>query len=123
MSENSSNKRLAKNTLLLYFRMLFTMGVGIYTSRVVLKYLGVEDYGIYNVVGGFVAMFAIISQAMATATQRFLSFEIGKKGKGNITRQFSTSLYIHFILAFLVFILAETVGLWMLNSKIVIPDS
>lgn len=118
-SEN--NKRIAKNTLLLYFRMLFMMAISLYTSRVVLSTLGETDYGIYNVVGGFVSMFAIISGAMTTATQRFLSFEIGKKEKGNITAVFTTAVMIHIFLSVLVLIFAETFGLWFLNSVMNFP--
>ena len=80
----TNNKRIAKNTLLLYFRMLFMMAIGLYTSRVILDKLGEVDFGIYNVVGGFVTMFTVVSGAMTTATQRFLSFEIGKREKGNV---------------------------------------
>ena len=76
---NSNTKRIAKNTLMLYVRMLFSMIVSLYTSRVILNMLGVEDYGIYNVVGGFVSMFAIISSALSSATSRFITFELGKK--------------------------------------------
>ena len=77
---SSNNKRIAKNTILLYFRMLVTMAVTLYTSREVLAALGVEDYGIYNVVGGVVALFSFINSAMSTSTQRFLVFELGKGG-------------------------------------------
>ena len=79
---SDNNKRIAKNTLFLYVRMLFMMFIGLYTSRVILDKLGEVDFGIYNVVGGFVTMFAIISGAMTSATQRFLSFEIGKRREG-----------------------------------------
>ena len=78
ITSQGENNRIAKNTLMLYFRMFITMAVGLYTSRIVLAILGVQDYGIYNVVGGFVSMFTVISGTMTTATQRFLSFEIGK---------------------------------------------
>lgn len=91
----NSRSRVAKNTLFLYFRMLVTMAVGIYTSRVVLATLGVSDYGIYNVVGGFVGMFAMISASMAASVQRFLSHEIGKKEKGNIIAVFTNAVLIH----------------------------
>lgn len=75
--------------------MFITMAVGLYTSRIVLAILGVQDYGIYNVVGGFVSMFSVISGTMTTATQRFLSFEIGKKENGNVRNLFATSVMIH----------------------------
>ena len=76
--KSENNKRIAKNTFLLYFRMLFTMGVSLYTSRVVLNTLGVEDFGIYNVVGGVVVMFSFLNSSLATATQRFLNYEMGQ---------------------------------------------
>lgn len=97
------------------------MAVSLYTSRVVLNTLGVEDYGIYNVVGGFVAMFGFLNSAMATATQRFLSFEIGRKDDIQLSNVFSMSINIHFIIAFIILLFAETVGLWFLNTQLTIP--
>lgn len=120
MSE-SNNKRIAKNTLLLYVRMLFMMAIGLYTSRVILDKLGEVDFGIYNVVGGFVTMFAVISGAMTSATQRFLSFEIGKGKDGNVKGIFSTMVYIHLFLAILILILGEVVGVWFLNTYMNFP--
>jgi O-antigen/teichoic acid export membrane protein len=120
-SSSSSNKRIAKNTMMLYIRMLLTMGVSLYTSRVVLNTLGVEDYGVYNVVGGFVAMFGFMNNAMTSATQRFLSFKIGEKDSDGIRNVLSMSLNIHFIIAFVILVLAETVGLWFLNTQLKIP--
>ena len=116
------NKRIAKNTLMLYFRMFVTMVVGLYTSRVILATLGVEDYGIYNVVGGFVSMFSVISGTMTTATQRFLSFEIGKKESGRIKELFTTAVMIHVFLALLVLFVAESFGLWFINHKMIFPS-
>ena len=118
---NSNNKRIAKNTLLLYVRMLFMMFIGLYTSRVILDKLGEVDFGIYNVVGGFVTMFAIISGAMTTATQRFLSFEIGKGKHGNVKGIFSTMIYIHLFLALAVLVVGEIVGVWFLNAHMNFP--
>ncbi len=106
---------------MLYIRMLLTMSVSLYTSRIVLNTLGVEDYGIYNVVGGFVAMFGFMNSAMTSATQRFLSFEIGRKDSDGIRNVLSMSLNIHFIIAFAIFLLAQTVGLWFLNTQLKIP--
>jgi O-antigen/teichoic acid export membrane protein len=119
--ESVNNKKIAKNTLLLYMRMLFLMAINLYTSRIVLSALGVTDYGIYNAVGGFVAMFTVISGAMATATQRFLSFEIGAKNKEKIAKVFSTAIVIHIFLALIILLLAETVGLWFLNNNMIFP--
>ena len=116
-----NNKRIAKNTLLLYIRMLFMMAVSLYTSRLVLDILGEVNFGIYNVVGGFVTMFAVISGAMTTATQRFLSFEIGKGSQGNVHSLFSTAVMIHVILAGIILVLAETIGLWFLNTQMNFP--
>lgn len=118
---SANNKRIAKNTLLLYFRMIITMLVSLYTSRVVLNTLGVEDFGIYNVVGGVVAMFGFLNSSMASATQRFLSFELGRQDYAQLKKVFSMSLNIHFLIAIVIFILAETVGLWFLNTRMVIP--
>lgn len=121
MSDNSTSKRIAKNTLVLYFRMLFLMAISLYTSRVVLKALGIEDYGIYNVVGGFVAMFSIISGSLSASITRFLNYEMGLGISDRLKRIFSTSVTIQVILSFIVVLLAETIGLWFLNYKMQIP--
>lgn len=118
---SSENNRIVKNTLFMYLRMLLVMVVTLYTSRVVLCILGIENYGIYNVVAGVVVLFAFVNQAMATATQRYFSFELGKSEKSDISKIFSISLRIHFAIAGIVLILAETVGLWFLNSKMNFP--
>ena len=123
MSAQSSdnNKRIAKNTLLLYFRMLFMMVVSLYTSRVILNTLGVEDYGINNVVGGVVTMLAFINNAMSSATQRYITFELGKQNRVRLNHIFSTALQIHGLISLLIFILGETIGLWFFYEKLVIP--
>lgn len=122
MSQSSeNNKRIAKNTMLLYARMLFMMAVSLFTSRVVLNTLGVEDYGIYNVVGGVVAMFGFINGAMSSATQRYITFALGKDDMRNLQRVFSTALQIHFLIAAVIVVLGETVGLWFLYSQMQIP--
>lgn len=118
-SEN--NKRIAKNTMILYFRMILIMLVSLYTSRIVLNTLGVEDFGIFNVVGGFVTMFGFLNSAMASATQRFLSFEIGKNDKVRLKNVFSMSVNIHFLIAFAILLLAESIGLWFVNTQLTIP--
>lgn len=117
----SSNKRIAKNTLLLYGRMLLIMAVSLYTSRVVLNALGVEDYGIYNVVGSVVTMFAFLNGALVTSTQRYLTFDLGKGNFEHLKIVFTTSIYIHALISLIIVILAETVGLWFFYSKMVIP--
>lgn len=119
---SDNNKRIAKNTLLLYFRMLIMMGINLYTSRVVLDVLGASDFGLYNVVGGFVTMFTLISGAMTTASQRFLSFEIGKGDAGDIQSLFSTAVLIHVFLAMIIFVLGETLGVWFVNSYMNFPQ-
>lgn len=119
MSEESqsSNKRIAKNTVLLYFRMLFTMAVSLYTSRIVLATLGVEDYGIYNVVGGIVVVLSFLNGAMAGATQRFLNVELGRRDYVRLHKVFSTSVIIHSGVAGAIILLAETIGVWFLNTQ------
>ena len=120
-THTENTKRIAKNTLMLYGRMLFSMVVSLYTSRVVLNTLGVEDYGIQNVVGGFVTMFSIFSNSLSSSVSRFLTFELGRGDKENLKRVFSTAIFVHIGLALLVLVLAETVGLWFVNNKMVIP--
>nr|WP_321376020.1 lipopolysaccharide biosynthesis protein [uncultured Bacteroides sp.] len=125
ISNNTSanNKRIAKNTVFLYIRMLFTMAVSLYTSRVVLNTLGVDDYGIYNVVGGVVSLTTFLNGMMTAATQRFLNIEIGKDVYDRITKAFSTAVQIHIGISLVVLILAETIGVWFLNNKMNIPVS
>ncbi|MGV8093752.1 MAG: lipopolysaccharide biosynthesis protein [Mangrovibacterium sp.] len=122
MGNEQSNKRIAKNTLVLYFRMILTMLVSLYTSRVVLNTLGVEDYGTYNVVGGVVTMFGFFNGAMSSATQRFLSFDLGRGDYLQLRKTFNATLIIHTVIAILVFILAETVGLWFVNTQLNLPE-
>lgn len=98
------------------------MGVTLFTSRVIFQTLGVEDYGIYNVVGGVVTMFSFISASLATASQRFITFELGKGEEGDITNVFSTCLYIHILLAIVIAIIVEPIGLWFINNKLMIPE-
>ena len=123
MENHSNNKRIAKNTLFLYFRMFIKMGVSLYTSRIVLNVLGIQDYGIYNVVGGVVAMVAIINVSLASASQRFLTFELGRKNFDKLSQIFSTTVTIHIIIAIIVFFLAETLGLWFINRQMNIDIS
>ncbi len=118
-SENT--RRIAKNTVMLYIRMLLIMAVTLYTSRVVLNVLGVEDFGIYNVVGGIVVMFSFLNGAMATSTQRFLSFSLGKNDQDQVARVFSMSMTTHISIALIVLLLAETLGLWIFYRYLNIP--
>ena len=122
MGKNNSNSQiLAKNTLFLYIRMLLTMLVSLYTSRVILKYLGVEDYGIYNAVGGIVSMFGVISASLSTAISRSLTFELGKENSERLKKVFSISIIIQLCIIAVIVLLGETLGLWFLNNKMVIP--
>ena len=122
MTSSENNKRIAKNTLMLYIRMLLTTGVSLYTSRVVLNVLGVADYGIYSVIGGVVSMFGFINSSMASATQRFFSYEIGRRSRHRLQNVFNMSVNIHLIIAVIVYILAETIGLWIINTQLTIPS-
>ena len=120
-SENT--KRIAKNTLMLYGRMLFSMFVSLYTSRVVLATLGVEDFGISNAVGGVIAMLGFLNDSMSGATSRFLTYELGKGNGSKLKETFSTAVIIHIGIALFIFVFGETIGLWFLENKLVIPES
>lgn len=120
-SEN--NKRIAKNTLFMYFRMGITMLVQLYTSRIVLNSLGVDDYGIYNVVGSVIVAFSFISGPLGTATQRFYNFELGKNNKQGVNSIFNHSLFIYLILSLILFIIIEIAGIWFINNKMQLPAS
>lgn len=122
-TSSENNKRIAKNTLLLYFRMIFMMAVSLYTSRVVLNTLGVEDFGIYNVIGGVVAMFSIISGGLSAAISRYITFELGQDNIERLKSVFSSSVTIQIGLAVLIFLLAEVGGIWFLNEKMNLPES
>lgn len=124
MSQSSdNNKRIAKNTMMLYFRMLFSMLVTLYTSRVVLEKLGVSDFGTYNVVGGICTLFTFLNGTLSSSTHRFLIYEIGRKNVEKLKRVFSTSLFNHVLIALFIFVLCETIGIWLLENKLVIePD-
>jgi O-antigen/teichoic acid export membrane protein len=117
----SNTTRIAKNTLMLYFRQILIMLVSLYTVRVVLETLGAEDYGIYNVVAGVVTMFGFLSNSMASATQRYLSVELGKGNFEQLKIVFSVSFTIYLLIAFAVLILAESVGLWFIYKELAIP--
>ena len=120
MSQDN-NKRIAKNTLLLYVRMLFTMAVSLFTSRVILNTLGVEDYGINNVVGGIVTMFSVLSGSLSASISRFITFELGKGNLQRLKTVFSTGVNIQLGMSILVVVVAEAVGIWFLNTKMNIP--
>ena len=122
MSNNTqSDTRIAKNTMFLYFRMLLTMAIGLFTSRIVLQVLGAENYGIYTLVGGVVILFTFINNSLLSGTQRFLSYELGKD-EPNVKEVFSSCFRLHLILSVLFLIAAETIGLWFVNTQLVIPE-
>lgn len=119
---SDNNKRIAKNTLLLYFRMFVMMAVSLFTSRVILQTLGVEDFGIYNVVGGIVAMMGMFNGAMSSSIQRYLSYEIGKENKEQLRKTFNVCFFIYVFMCIVFLLAAETIGLWFLNTQLVIPN-
>lgn len=124
MSDNSasSNKRIAKNTLMLYARTFFVMIISLFTSRIVLKALGVEDYGVYNVVGGLVSMFSLISQSLSSSMSRYITYEIGSGDKERLAAVFSTSKVVQGILAIIVIVVGEIIGLWFMHTEMQIPE-
>lgn len=121
-NNNIENSRIAKNTILLYIRMLFLMAISLYTSRAILQILGVEDFGIYNVVGGFISLFGILNTAIGTSTSRYITFAIGKGDKYTLKKVFSICVLTHFIISIIILILAETIGLWFVINKLSIPE-
>ena len=121
MPNNNINNRIAKNTLYLYLRMFVTMAVSLYTSRVVLQVLGVSDYGLYNVIGGVIASFSMLSSALTVGTQRFLTYAMGERSEEKLKRTFSIALGLHVFLAIIVLVLSETIGLWFVCNKMNIP--
>lgn len=119
---NLKNKRIAKNSTLMYLRMFIVMGINLFTVRYVLKALGQEDYGIFNVVAGIISMFQSIGMILATSTQRFLSFAIGRKDNKKIQCIYSASINIYAILGLVILILSETIGLWFFNNYLIFPE-
>lgn len=122
MAEQSVNKRIAKNTIFLYLRMIVVLVVSLYTSRVILSTLGATDYGIYNVVGGVVTIMTFLSGALGGSTSRFLTYDLGVGNQGKLNQTFSAALLLHIGVALLVVLFGETGGLWLLYNKLVIPD-
>lgn len=119
---SSSNQRLAKNSVFLTIRMVIVLAISLYTTRVVLHVLGVEDYGVYNVVCGFVSMFTFLNTSMSNGIQRFFNYELGKNGEDGARKVYCTALYIQIMLAIIIVVLTESVGLWYLHNKMVIPE-
>ena len=123
MDARQDNKRIALNTIFLYLRQLLVMVISLYTSRLVLKELGVEDFGIYNVIGGFVALLSVISGSLSAAMSRFYTFELGRKDINQLRLVFSTSISVLLTLAIIIFVLGEILGTWAINDFLVIPSS
>ena len=118
----SDSRRIAKNTIYMYIRMILIMLVSIYTSRVVLDKLGVNDYGLYSAVASVIAMVTFLSQTLSTSTSRFLAYDIGKGDESRLRNTFSTAFFSHFFLAILIVVIMESVGLWYMTAKFVIPE-
>ena len=122
MLATTDNKRIAKNTIYLYFRMLLIMAVTLYTSRIYLQVLGETDFGIYNIVGGVIVLLSFISGSMSTSTQRFLNYEMGKDDCEKLGKIFSSSMIVYIIFSFCFLVIGETFGLWFLNTQMNIPS-
>lgn len=122
MNYSNNNKRIAVNTLFLYIRMLFTMAISLYTSRVILKVLGADDFGIYNVVGGVVVLFSFLTNAMTSSTQRFLNYNLGLNDRTKISNVFNTAIQTHLTILFIVLFCSETIGLWFVQTHLNIPS-
>ena len=122
MSENSSNKRIVKNTMFLYVRMMVVMIVALFTSRIILNTLGATDYGIYNVVGGIVTIVAFLNSALGGSTSRYLTFALGEGILEKQKKTFGAALNLHICIALLVLIVGETIGLWFFYEKMIIPE-
>ncbi len=122
MPEQSVSKRIAKNTIFLYIRMILVMAVSLYTSRVILNTLGASDYGVYDVVGGVVTIMTFLSGALGASTSRFLTYDLGLGDQNKLNNTFSAALLLHIGVALLVFFFGETIGMWLLNNKLIIPD-
>lgn len=116
-----NSKRIAKNTILLYIRMLVLLLISLYTSRIVLNALGESDYGLYNVVGGIVVLFSVVNGVLTAGTSRFLTYELGSGNEESLKTTFSAAFTLHLLAALVVLLLSETVGLWFLNTQLVIP--
>ena len=118
---HTDGKRVAKNTIYLYFRMLLIMFISLFTSRIILQTLGVVDYGLYNVIGGIVVMFGFLNSSLGAAASRYITFEMGKGDNDSVNRVFNVALFTHIAIALIIVLLAETIGLWFLYNKMIIP--
>ena len=118
---SEANTRLAKNAMLLYIQQLVIMGVTLFTFRLVLKLLGEIDYGAYSVIAGVIVLFSFLNGAMTQATQRYLSYYLGKKDQGGLAKVFSMSVNVYLVLCLVLLIVAETLGIWFLHNCIKFP--
>ena len=123
MGNVANNKRIAKNTIYVYIRMLIIVIVNLYASRIILNVLGIVDYGIYNIVGGTVVLFSFLNQALSSATQRFVAYEMGCGNATKLHETFCMCFNVHVIIAVFIVIAAETLGLWLVCNKLVIPEN
>ena len=119
----SSNKRIAQNTLYLYLRMFLIMLISLYTSRIVLQTLGEVNFGLYNVIGGIVVMFSFLNGSLGAAASRFITYELGRGDKQAVNKVFNAALITHIGIATIIVILAETIGLWFFYNKMTIPEN
>ena len=119
---HTNGKRVAKNTVYLYIRMLLIMIISLFTSRIVLQTLGAVDFGLYNVIGGIVVMFGFLNSSLAAAASRYITFEMGRGNNGAVNKVFNAALFTHIAIAIIIVILAETVGLWFFYNKMTIPS-
>ena len=117
-----NNKRIAKNAIFLYGRLILTMLISLYTTRVILNVLGVVDFGIYNVICGFVAMFSFLNTTMSNGIQRFYNYEAGKNGLESVTKVYQTAMLIQFLLVIGIVFIVEPLGIWYINNKMVLPE-
>ena len=122
MTELSSNKVIAKNAVFLYVRMFFVMIISLISVRLLLSSLGVVDYGLYNAIGGVVTSLSFLTSILANASQRYFSYELGKKDGGRISETFSTLMFVYVTLAFVLFLFLQFGGIWFLHNKMIIPD-
>jgi O-antigen/teichoic acid export membrane protein len=123
MNSINHNKRIIKNTIMLYFRQVLIIIINLFTVRVLLNTIGVINYGIYNVVAGIVTMFSFLSNSMSTASQRYFSFEIGQGNNKQLRKTFNIIFFIYLLISVLILLFAETIGLWFLNNKLIIPEN
>ena len=120
--DQGNSKRIVTNTIVLYIRMFIVMLISLYSSRLVHKALGVDDFGLFNLVGSVVALMTFLKSTLASSTQRFLSFELGRDDSQRLSKVFSVSLTTHVVMAAIILLLAETIGLWFLHTKVNIPE-